>query len=98
LARSASTGTQGSGDHTPPASFFPDVSASSFEAEISTEIGAALSPALGGALAQAVGYRIAFLILAAFAPGSLALWIGFRKVVKPMSEIGGEGVPAASPA
>jgi MFS family permease len=46
-------------------------------------VGAALSPALGGALAQAVGYRTTFVILGAFALGSLALWVTFRPVVRP---------------
>jgi MFS family permease len=46
-------------------------------------VGAALSPALGGAIAQAVGYRITFLILGAFALGSLALWLMFGSLVRP---------------
>jgi MFS family permease len=46
-------------------------------------IGASLSPALGGVIAQAVGYRIAFVILGAFALGSLALWIAFRSLLRP---------------
>jgi MFS family permease len=46
-------------------------------------IGASLSPAIGGAIAQAVGYQIAFLILGAFALGSLALWLVFGSLVRP---------------
>jgi MFS family permease len=46
-------------------------------------LGASLSPALGGAIAQAVGYRITFLVLGSFALGSLALWLGFRSLVRP---------------
>ena len=34
-------------------------------------LGAALSPAIGGGIAQAIGYRPAFLILGAFALGSV---------------------------
>jgi hypothetical protein len=45
--------------------------------------GAALSPALGGAIAEAVGYRITFIILGAYASGSVALWLGFRSLVRP---------------
>jgi MFS family permease len=60
-------------------------------------VGAALSPALGGALAQAVGYRIAFVILGAFALGSLALWVTFRSVVRPACDTT-DHAAAASPA
>jgi MFS family permease len=61
-------------------------------------VGAALSPALGGALAQAVGYRIAFVILGAFALGSLALWVTFRSVVRPACDTADHAAAAASPA
>jgi MFS family permease len=50
-------------------------------------VGAALSPALGGALAQVVGYRLTFVILGAFALGSLALWLGFRSLPRPACDI-----------
>jgi MFS family permease len=46
-------------------------------------LGAALSPAIGGWIAQDIGYGPAFLILGAFALGSIALWVGFRAVLKP---------------
>jgi len=45
--------------------------------------GASLSPAIGGAIAQAGGYRITFVILGAFALGSLGLWLGFRSLLRP---------------
>ena len=48
--------------------------------------GAALSPAIGGAIAQAIGYPAAFLILGSFALGSLALWVGFRGLVRTAGE------------
>jgi MFS family permease len=60
-------------------------------------VGAALSPALGGAMAQAVGYRIAFLILGAFALGSLALWVAFAALVKPACDNDGAALAAPSP-
>ena len=46
-------------------------------------VGAALSPAIGGALAQALGFRPAFLILGAFALGSLALWLLAAPILRP---------------
>jgi MFS family permease len=46
-------------------------------------LGAALSPAIGGWIAQDIGYGPAFLLLGAFALGSIALWVGFRAVLKP---------------
>ncbi len=49
-------------------------------------VGAALSPAIGGAIAQVVGYQIAFVILGSFALGSLALWLGFRRVTQEACE------------
>jgi MFS family permease len=62
-------------------------------------VGAALSPALGGAVAQAVGYRITFLILGAFALGSLALWLGFGSLVRPACDDGADDAATApSPA
>jgi MFS family permease len=59
-------------------------------------LGAALSPALGGAIAEAVGYRIAFLILGAFALGSLALWLTFRTSLRSACANADGGEPAAS--
>ena len=61
-------------------------------------VGAALSPALGGAIAQAVGYRIAFVVLGAFALGSLALWLAFRPLLKPACGDAGDAGGALSPA
>jgi MFS family permease len=46
--------------------------------------GAALSPALGGWIAQAIGYGPMFMILGCFAFGSVALWVGFAGVLKPV--------------
>jgi MFS family permease len=46
-------------------------------------IGASLSPAIGGWIAQGIGYSATFLILGAFALGSIALWIVFAPTVKP---------------
>jgi MFS family permease len=46
-------------------------------------IGAALSPAIGGWLAQMLGYHAAFYMLGVFALGSLALWLGFARVLQP---------------
>lgn len=46
-------------------------------------IGASLSPAIGGWIAQELGYGPMFLILGAFATGSVALWIVFAPVLKP---------------
>lgn len=45
-------------------------------------LGAALSPALGGFIAQLFGYREAFLLLGGIALGSLALWLGFSRLLK----------------
>ena len=45
-------------------------------------IGASLSPAIGGWIAQEIGYSAMFLILGAFALGSVALWLGFASVVR----------------
>jgi MFS family permease len=46
-------------------------------------LGAAVSPAIGGAMAQAIGFRGAFLVLGAFALGSLSLWLCCRGLLKP---------------
>lgn len=46
-------------------------------------IGASLSPALGGVIAQMFGYRAAFLLLGAISLGSLLLWLGFARLLKP---------------
>ncbi len=61
-------------------------------------LGAALSPALGGAIAQALGYRLAFVVLGAFALGSLALWLRFRGLMRPACNPGDDGAAVASPA
>jgi MFS family permease len=44
-------------------------------------IGASLSPAIGGWIAQEIGYGATFLVLGAFALGSVALWCGFASIV-----------------
>lgn len=46
-------------------------------------LGASLSPAIGGWIAQEIGYSAMFLILGAFALGSITLWIVFAPVLKP---------------
>ena len=46
-------------------------------------LGASLSPAIGGWIAQGIGYSATFMILGAFALGSIALWIGYAKALKP---------------
>jgi MFS family permease len=46
-------------------------------------LGASLSPAIGGWIAQEIGYSAMFLILGAFALGSIALWVGFASVLQP---------------
>ena len=46
-------------------------------------LGASLSPAIGGWIAQGIGYSAMFLILGAFAFGSIALWVGFASILKP---------------
>lgn len=46
-------------------------------------VGASLSPAIGGWIAQEIGYSAMFMILGAFALGSLALWIGYAPLLKP---------------
>jgi MFS family permease len=45
-------------------------------------VGASLSPAIGGWLAQWQGYSFAFLVLGAFALGSLLLWTIFASTVR----------------
>ena len=44
-------------------------------------IGASLSPAIGGWMSQRFGYSTTFVVLGCFALVSVALWIGFRRVV-----------------
>jgi MFS family permease len=44
-------------------------------------IGASLSPAIGGWMSQQFGYSTTFIVLGCFALGSVALWIGFRRIV-----------------
>jgi MFS family permease len=46
-------------------------------------VGAALSPAMGGWLAQWHGYGAAFLILGAFAIGSIVIWSLFASTLRP---------------
>ena len=46
-------------------------------------VGASLSPAIGGWIAQGIGYSATFMILGAFALGSIALWIAFAATLKP---------------
>lgn len=46
-------------------------------------LGASLSPAIGGWIAQEIGYSAMFLILGAFALGSITLWIVFAPILKP---------------
>ncbi|WP_339082926.1 MFS transporter [Hyphomicrobium sp. ghe19] len=45
-------------------------------------LGAALSPALGGWIAQLFGYGVAFVVLGCFAIISIAVWLGFRGLLK----------------
>jgi MFS family permease len=45
--------------------------------------GASLSPAIGGWIAQEIGYGPMFMILGAFAAGSVALWLAFAPLLKP---------------
>jgi MFS family permease len=46
-------------------------------------LGASLSPALGGWIAQEIGYGPAFLILGGFALGSIGLWLGCSRILRP---------------
>jgi MFS family permease len=57
-------------------------------------LGAALSPAIGGWIAQDFGYSAMFMILGAFALGSIAVWIAFRALLKPACA--GEPSPAST--
>jgi len=59
-------------------------------------LGAALSPALGGLIAQMFGYRAAFLLLGAIALGSLTLWLGFARLLKPACGSSADGRTAAA--
>jgi sugar phosphate permease len=45
-------------------------------------LGASFSPAIGGWIAQGIGYNTTFIILGAFAIGSILLWIIFAKTIK----------------
>jgi MFS family permease len=47
-------------------------------------LGASLSPAIGGWIAQEIGYSAMFVILGSFALGSIALWLGFASVLRPV--------------
>ncbi len=58
--------------------------------------GAALSPAIGGWLAQHLGYPAAFLILGGFALGSLAIWLVFAPLLRPIGAR--RAAPTAAPA
>jgi len=46
-------------------------------------LGASLSPAIGGWIAQGIGYSATFMILGAFALGSIVLWVAFAPTLKP---------------
>lgn len=46
-------------------------------------LGASISPAVGGWIAQGLGYSPTFLILGAFAMGSVGLWLAFAPLLKP---------------
>jgi MFS family permease len=56
-------------------------------------IGAAFSPVIGGWIAQEIGYGPAFLILAAFASGPLALWLGYGTLLRRACAGGRKTVP-----
>ncbi|SKA34819.1 Fucose permease [Enhydrobacter aerosaccus] len=49
-------------------------------------IGGAFSPAIGGWLAQTIGYYPTFMILGAFALGSIGLWVAFAGLLRPECE------------
>jgi MFS family permease len=55
-------------------------------------LGFSLSPAIGGWIAEEFGYSASFIILGSFALGSIALWLGFRSLLKPAC---GEGPQTA---
>jgi MFS family permease len=59
-------------------------------------LGASLSPAIGGWIAQDIGYSATFVILGAFALGSIALWIAFAPTLKPLCREGRRGDDAIS--
>ncbi|SFT18618.1 MFS transporter [Mucilaginibacter polytrichastri] len=45
-------------------------------------LGASFSPAIGGWIAQSIGYSTTFMVLGAFAIGSILLWTFFAKTLK----------------
>lgn len=53
-------------------------------------LGASLSPAIGGWMAEGIGYSATFMILGAFALGSIAIWIGFSATLKPACNDGSQ--------
>ena len=53
-------------------------------------LGASLSPAIGGWIAQGIGYSATFMILGAFALGSIAIWVGFGATLKPACSEGSQ--------
>lgn len=61
-------------------------------------IGASLSPAIGGWIAQELGYAPMFLILGAFAIGSVALWVGFASLLRPACAGTSDELDSAAPA
>ena len=66
-------------------------------------LGASISPAIGGWIAQDLGYPPTFLILGAFAIGSIGLWLAFAPILKPACagkprSVGHSNILAASPA
>ena len=58
--------------------------------------GASLSPAIGGWIAQDVGYSATFLLLGAFAVGSVAVWLGLAPVLREAGGIISTAARAAS--
>lgn len=50
-------------------------------------IGASLSPAIGGWMSQQFGYGTTFIVLGCFALVSVALWIGFRDIVRTAATV-----------
>ncbi|MGH6958605.1 MAG: MFS transporter [Caulobacteraceae bacterium] len=59
--------------------------------------GGAVSPALGGWIAQVFGYPAALETLGGFALVSLALWIGFARILKPGDAATPPRTPAPAP-
>jgi MFS family permease len=53
-------------------------------------LGASLSPAIGGWIAEGIGYSATFMILGAFALGSIALWVVFGATLKPACSEGSQ--------